>query len=234
VAELGEFGPYTSKDLDYFGHRQAAEKLAHALDGTLFIPTGDDHTPQTAIVKARIEDQEVEIDFLYHVKGVHAPSLERQAVEILLTVRIGDRLGELRVPLMHPLHCLQSRLANVVDLGRESDLARRQLEASPIVLREYLLETLSDGGHKHVTGVLQALHDYLLTDPTGRKAHRQMRNDPAMVLAAFQEDERLDERWRHLSLAPMRQRITDRRTAWGAMKARIRGVIGMGGETAEP
>jgi hypothetical protein len=61
-----------------------------------------------------------------------------------------------------------------------------------------------------------------------------MRNDPAMVLAAFQEDERLDERWRHLSLAPMRQRITDRRTAWGAMKARIRGVIGMGGETAEP
>ena len=169
------------------------------LGGTLRIPRADDHTPQTAVVSATIDGQEIEIDFLWHVKGVDPTSLEKQAVEIRLTVRVGGKIGELRVPIMHPLHCMQSRIANVVDLHRDTDLSRRQLEALPIVLREYLSEALDDGGHRHVTGVLQALHGYLLSDPTGRKAHKAMENDPAAILDHFQDDERLDARWRQLS-----------------------------------
>jgi hypothetical protein len=91
---------------------------------------------------------------------------------------------------------MQSRLANVVALHRNTDLAHRQLEASSIVLREYLAETFTAGGHRHVTSVLQALHDYLLTDPIGRKARKVMKNDPAAIFAYFQGDERLGERWR--------------------------------------
>lgn len=213
VAELAAYGPYTSKDIDYFGQRQAAEKLADALSGKLLIPDSDDHTPQTAIVQATIGEQDIEIDFLWHIKGVEASSLEKQAVEMRLTVRIGERTGELRIPIMHPFHCLQSRLANVVDLGRNTDLARRQLEASPIVLREYLCEILDAGGQKHVTGVLQALYDYLISDPNGRKAHREMKNDPADILDRFQDDERLDERWREKSLRSMRRTLAERRSA---------------------
>lgn len=221
VGELAAYGPYTSKDIDYFGYREAAQKLATALNGTLSIPQGDDHTPQTAIVRAKIGDQEIEIDFLHHVKGVQAPNLEKQAVEMILTVRTSAHRGDLRIPIMHPLHCMQSRLANVVDLNRTQDLALRQLEASPIVLREYLSEMLDAQAHKHVTGVLQVLHDYLLTDPTGRKAHRVMKNDPARIFDHFKDDERLDERWRRHSLSSMRSKIEDRRTAWGEFKATI-------------
>lgn len=36
---LAEYGPYTSKDLDYFGHREAAEKLADALVAHSIYPT---------------------------------------------------------------------------------------------------------------------------------------------------------------------------------------------------
>lgn len=226
VGELAAYGPYTSKDLDYFGYRQAAEKLASALNGTVSLPAGDNHTPQTAIVKAVVDEQNVEIDFLYHVKGVRSASLEKQAVEIVLTVRVGGKVGDLHVPVMHPLHCLQSRLANVIELGRRTDLAKRQLEASSIVLREFLSERLADSGHKHVVGVLQALHDYLLTDATGKKAHREMENDPAAILDFFQDDDRLDDRWRQMSLRSMREKIADRRTAWGMMRARIRQVFG--------
>lgn len=223
---MAEYGPYTSKDLDYFGYRAAAQKLADAIGGTVRIPHGDDHTPQTAVVTAMLAGRNIEIDFLSTVKGVSPLSLERQAVELLLTVRAGARAGELRVPIMHPLHCLQSRLANVVDLGRRTDLARRQLEASTIVLRAYLCEMVDDGRHRHVTGVLKSLHDYLLTDLTGCKAHMEMRNDPASILDTFQGDERLDERWRRLTLLPMRKRIVERRSAWGKMKARIRVALG--------
>ncbi|KIU25994.1 hypothetical protein SR41_16570 [Sphingomonas melonis] len=225
VAQLADYGPYTSKDLDYFGHREAAQKLADALGGTVSIPKTDDHTPQTAIVTATIHGETVEIDFLYHVKGVNPQSLQKQAVQLVLSVRVGEGTGTLYVPIMHPLHCMQSRLANVVDLGRRTDLAKRQLEASSVVLAEYLSERLRDGSVKHVMGVLQALHQYLLTDPTGKKAHHHMSNDPAAILDRFMDDERLDERWRQLTLKGMRTRVHERRTAWGAMKARAKGVV---------
>lgn len=200
--------------------------MATALDGQVLIPDPDDHTPQTAIVKATIGGQEITIDFLWNIQGVDHVSLEKQAVEIILTVRAGERNGELRVPIMHPLHCMQSRIANVTALHRDTELARRQLEASPIVLREYLSEVLGNGQHKHVTGVLQALYAYLISDPNGRQAHKIMANDPAEVLCHFQKDERLDERWRNKSLGSMLSTVADRRTAWGAMKARINSAIG--------
>lgn len=223
--ELAAYGPYTSKDIDYFGKRDAAQKLADALNGELLIPDADDHTPQTAVVRAIIDEQEVEIDFLWHVKGVDDDSLQSQAIDLKLTVRLNGETDELHVPIMHPFHCMQSRLANVVELGRRTELAQRQLEASPIVLREYLFETLANGSHKHVTGVLQALYKYLITG-TGRRAHKVMRNDPADILAAFQDDERLDARWREMSLASMRETIEKRRTAWGAVMGRIDDILG--------
>ena len=219
--ELAAYGPYTSKDIDYFGHRHAAQKLADALDGELLIPDGDDHTPQTAIVRAMVGGRNIEIDFLWNVKGVKSQSLIGQAVELRLTVRLAEAVGQLRIPVMHPFHCMQSRLANVIELGRNTDLARRQLEASPIILREYLDDMLGAGQVKHVTGVLQALRDYLLSDPNGRKAHRVMANDPARILDHFQHDERIDARWRERSLASMRRTIASRRTAWGALTERL-------------
>jgi len=121
---------------------------------------------------------------------------------------------------------LPSRLANVIELGRNDDLARRQLEASPIVLREYLSEMLDAGYLKHVTGVLQVLKDYLVSDPNGRKAHKVMANDPAAILESFQDDERLDERWRANSLASMRRTIATKRTAWARLAERLLSAIG--------
>jgi hypothetical protein len=186
----------------------------------LLIPHSDDRTPQTAIVKATLGGQNVEIDFLWHIQGVDTGSLEKQAVEMRMTVRAGSRVGEMLVPIMHPLHCMQSRLANVVTLDRDTDLARRQFEASPIVLREYLFEVLANGGHRHVTSVLQGLSEYLLSDPVGRKAHNEMKNDPAAIFHQLENDERLDERWREKMLMAIRERIAVRREAWHKMVLR--------------
>lgn len=71
-----------------------------------------------------------------------------------LTVRFGERMGELGIPIMHPFLCLQSLLAIVIKLYQDTDLAQRQLEASPSALREYLSEVLEACGRKHITDVL--------------------------------------------------------------------------------
>ena len=179
---------------------------------------------------ATLEGQPVEIDFIGHVKGVDDDMLTRQAVELRMTVRLPQgRTGELVVPIMHPLHCLQSRLANVADLERKDQLARNQLEASPIVLRAYLDELLGEGKHKHVTGVLQSLHDYLKRDVTGRKAHLHMANDPAAILDAFRDDERLDRRWREKTLASMVRAIQSKRAAALARLEQMGRSPGIGG-----
>lgn len=223
--ELTAYGPYTSKDIDYFGHRKAAQKLADALDGKLEIPDPDDQTPQTAIVRAEVEGNTIEIDFLWHVKGVEEASLKKQAVQLRLNVKVDGEQAELLIPIMHPFHCMQSRLANVVELKRDTDLALNQLEASPIVLREFLFEQLESGNGKHVTTVLQALYQYLKSDIVGRTAHKHMSNDPAGLFAAFQDDERLDERWREKSLLPMRTSLAKKRSSWLERATRLTKAI---------
>jgi hypothetical protein len=49
-----------------------------------------------------------------------------------------------------------------------------------------------------------------------------MRNDPSAILDTFQNDERLDERWREKSLHSMRASLARKRTAWGIMTERIK------------
>lgn len=223
MPQLSAYGPYTSKDLDYFGHIRAAEKLAQAIGGTVRRPGFDHATPQTAVVSATIEGYEVEIDFLNSVLGVRDDALIRSVVDLKFAVRTADGPGELVIPVMHPLHCLQSRVANVIGLGRRDDTSRRQLNAAPIVLREYLDETLAAGATREVTKSLRILFDYLRQDIGGRDAHLHMKNDPLEVLRAFMNDERLDPRWRNLTLTPMTTRIERAREVRVARQAKRRG-----------
>lgn len=153
--------------------------------------------------------------------GVEDANLKKAAVDIVLNIRMADGIGTLRVPVMHPFHCMQSRITNIVTLRRKQDVARRQLEASPIILREYISEMLAAGDHREATDTLEQLFEYLRSDPVGKTAHRIMRNDPAAILEYFAADERLDGRYREHTLGNMRQKLANRRTAWGKMKALI-------------
>lgn len=211
-AELISFGPFTSKDLDYFGHRAAAEKLAAALGGEVHLPGPDDHTPNSAVVTAQIDGTDVEIDFLWDVMGVKANALEREAVELLVPVR-GGEIEELAIPVMHPLHCLQSRIANVVTLGRSDGVALRQLAAAPIVLEAYVDEMLRLGETREASVTLQRLFDYLRSDMAARACPDLPMRDPATVLAAFQRDRRLDWRFRWFNLRAMRRKLAAKRRA---------------------
>jgi hypothetical protein len=215
--ELAQYRPYTSKDIDYFGYRDAAQKLADALGGHVLEPTMDDQTPQTAIVEAEVQGQLLRIDFLGNVLGVRPKALQANVVEIIVPYTKDDVAGHLAIPVMHPLHCLQSRIANLVVLRRPDATARRQAEAAPVVLRQYLAQALRDGDHREATRTLQGLFDFLARDTTGRKAHRVVDRDPLEVMKAFVDDPRIDARYREKILQPAIERIRKQRTAIGRM-----------------
>jgi hypothetical protein len=176
---------------------------------------------QSAIVEAEIQGETIEIDFLSHVLGVNADVLQRSAVELILKVRTAAGDGTLAVPIMHPLHVLQSRVANVLELKRTTDLATRQLNASPIVLREYVGHMLDLGSNREATATLEQLFEYLRSHLNGRRAHKVMANDPATILDHFAQDVRIDDRYRALTLDNMREQLRQRRSAWARMAAMV-------------
>lgn len=209
--DLIAFGPFTSKDIDYYGHRAAAQKLADALGGKVHLPGPDDHTPNSAVVSASIDGINVEIDFLSDVAGVKVNALERDAVELIVPVRGGSGIDELAIPVMHPLHCLQSRIANVVTLGRSYEVALRQLAAAPIVLEAYVDEMLGRGEVREATVTLKRLFDYLRTDIAARACPDLPMRDPVEIFATFQRDPRLDWRFRWFNLRSMRRTLAAKR-----------------------
>lgn len=185
----------------------------------------DNATPQTAIVEAKIDGVTILIDFLGHVKGVKSSKLEKSAVELVLDVRTSDGIGTITIPIMHPLHCFQSRISNVVSLKRNDDTSKRQLEASPIILREYVSEALDDGDHGEATATLGLLFEYLRSDEVGRQAHCVMQNDPIKTLEHFVDDTRIDERYRRNTLDRMLKTLARRRSAWMQLAARVQNVF---------
>jgi hypothetical protein len=65
---------FTSKDVDFFGDARVAAEVAQALGGDLHAPSGDDATPNAAIVSFTDgAGHRREIDFLHSLAGVEVP-----------------------------------------------------------------------------------------------------------------------------------------------------------------
>src|SRR3546814_18023555 len=95
---------------------------------------------------------------------------------------MGGDIVELKVPIMHPFHCLGSRVANVIELGRRDDTAKRQLEAAPTVLSEYINEMLESDRETDAQAKIQALIKNRRSAQNGRRAHTIMTNETAKTL----------------------------------------------------
>ena len=220
VPELHVFRPFTSKDIDYFGQKEVAIKLANALNGKLRLPDINDATFQTAAVEAEVNGVHVEIDFLNHVLGI-SRGIEAGVVDLIIPFTRGNAQATVTVRLMHPLHCLQSRVANIIKLRRIDEIARRQAEAAPIVLRAFIADALADGDQRAATDTLQALFKYLRRDYYGRDAHKVLTHDPLEIIRYFANDARIDGRYRSHNMVSMLAEITRHRTVLLRMVDRL-------------
>jgi hypothetical protein len=212
---LAAYGPFTSKDLDYFGYKEAAMKLASELGGTLRLPKAGDHSPSVAVVEAQIGEDWVEVDFINNVIGVDSGPLERWATELLIPSRINGAQATLALPVMHPLHCLQSRIANVHTLGRQTPLALDQMHAAPHILQSYIDDMLELGDHREASKTLNALFKYLVGAIDGRNALKLLGDDLLSVFERFANDDRFDARYRLFNLNSIIIRLRFRRALAG-------------------
>ena len=138
------------------------------------IPGADDHTPSSGVIDlgdARLDEERV--DFVSYVQGP-GDKVGKAAVIISIENPFGESGERIPVRIMHPVHCLESKLANRVTIGRDSIPAQTQLEATVPILREFVSEMLAIGKGDHrstaartAVDALSELAHYLRSDPIG-------------------------------------------------------------------
>lgn len=127
---LSSGAPFTSKDVDFCGDAKKARAAAEALGGEVCVPSLDDATPSTALVRFEHSGARHEIDFLDKPDGIARTDVERMS----LLVYTG--IGEGRFRVLPPILCMESRVCNTSLPGYTTPHALRQLRASIVCARE--------------------------------------------------------------------------------------------------
>ncbi|MBK8259459.1 MAG: hypothetical protein IPK82_43235 [Polyangiaceae bacterium] len=176
---LKELGPFTSKDLDFCGTRKDAENVARRLGGRFVAPSFDDATPCTGKVVVFFANEEREIDFVNIPHGI-------DPIKFLASVILVEIEPGLRLRVMHPAHCMMSRIANLLDFRRDDPSALRQLRVSVHCARMYTDELAASNSraalHQNETTFRYCLTQRALTivDRTGVDPFDAISTAPAL------------------------------------------------------
>lgn len=148
-------GPVASKDIDFCGGQSAVATAALRLGGTYKVPEPFSNTPNTGVVEFVDPKGNARwIDFLGDPFGLDFGDVAEWAVEVEVPLADGSETVTFRV--MHPVHCLQSRISNVGGLpGYQGEHALTQARASVSCVREYLVDVLDDAGDNAARRVLR-------------------------------------------------------------------------------
>lgn len=206
--------PLTSKDVDYFGTRKAAVAFAEAIGGQLFLPSVDDaNTSNIAVVRAVFDGRELTIDFMHGILGVDEHELRSGVSTIEVSATLNGQDVAVQINILHPILCLKSRIANMLypTLKRRDLTAWTQLRAAIIIVQRHIEEALSDGDWIETHECLQALFRYLRSDEFGKRADELLGVDVLDIIRAFENDERIDKRYRNFQIKHMIKKIEQRR-----------------------
>lgn len=139
LPELAHDKDLPTKDIDFCGGREVVTLCAQRLGGRAFLPGPEDMiTPNTGKV-VFVDDEGVQqrVDFLAAPFGLEEVEVRRLAVPF----DVEGPTGELAFHVMHPVHCLESRVANTITLpGYDSPHGLAQVRTMIGCAREYLRE----------------------------------------------------------------------------------------------
>jgi len=135
-AQLSAFGPFTSRDVDIQADRRAVEVVARRLSTKAVWPEDFDAT-NTGYFVVRLGDIQVVVNALVSPYGVSREDAFDTAIPVAFDA--------VKIRVLHPVLCMESRFANVAGLGRTRPRDLQQARASVVCVRSFLGEILDDG-----------------------------------------------------------------------------------------
>jgi hypothetical protein len=205
---LSRYMPYATSDIDFLGDLSAAKLFAERSGGRLFKPGPDTmNSNSSALVEVDVSGRKVVIDFLHAIIGV--PSDEARKAAVVVSV------GDVRVAVLHPLHVLRSRIANMLSAAtlRRDIISTNQARAAVEIVGLWCDSRLAEGDERAATRMLSELVSYAERDFFGRKTYGELGIDLLATARPFLDDQRLPAIWRGKSLAAGLDRATARRDA---------------------
>ncbi len=137
------------------------------------------------------------------VYGLNSEDIRQTAIEAELLVD-GDR--QVKVWVMHPERCMESRVHNSVLANKQTDLAWRQLRASILCARAFSQLLLDERGEAAVRDVLK-LNERIFRFAQEDRCSKLTSDRGIEPFDAVLDDERLPEKFRTVRLSQMRERI---------------------------
>lgn len=199
-------GPINSKDIDFCGSQAAVATAAMRLGGTYQLPEPFENTPNTGIVTfVDPSGHDRRIDFLGDPYGLNFDDVSKWSVEVDVP-RPG---ASVTFRVMHPVHCLQSRIANVGGLpGYQTAHALAQAQASVSCAREYIRDVLDHAGAKAAGRLNERVYRFTWGDLHARNVFRDYGID---AFAAVLVDERMSPDFLTKRYPDMQRRLARRR-----------------------
>lgn len=211
----------TTKDIDFYGSKEAASRLAKAMGGTARFPLPDHmNTVNTAVVEINLNGRVLGIDFIHSILGIERKSDLERGVSQLALPTIGTRGEdtETAIRLLHPINCLRSRIGNMLSPAtrRRDEVAWRQLHSSVCVVDAYIEDMLGTGRLKEAKQTFVELKKYLATHSYGKRCEIELGIDLIGILSRRTSDTRLDEVYRNKTLKPIVTSLKARRRSYEA------------------
>jgi hypothetical protein len=156
---------------------------------------------------------ELTVDFMHGVLGIKQSELREGVSVISAEADVEGKAVSAEIAVLHPVLCLKSRIANMLSpiLMRRDPFAWAQLNAAVIVAQRHIDEALGRDDWDEAHQCLSAIFSYLRSDEFGKKADVELNVDALDILRAFQNDERIDRRYRNFQLKQMITKIEKRR-----------------------
>jgi len=208
---LARHMPFTTSDIDYFGDLAAARRFSESVGGTLFRPSADTmNSNSTALVRAPVGQETMTVDFLHAIIGVERREIEKGTLELDIPDGSGNSVA---IPVLHPILVMRSRIANMLSAAtmRRDAISYNQARAAIGIVRLWADRCIAVGDHGEAMKTITACVSHATVDRYGKRAMGDLGIDQLDAVRDFQQDLRLDGRWRMMTLAPRIAECENRR-----------------------
>ena len=194
-----------SGDIDFLGNAADVQLAADLLGGRARLTKWEDRTTLAGVAIFLDSDgHERRLDFLNSPYGMSSDDVRNTAIEIDLML---PHQRQVRVWVMHPERCMESRVHNSDLPTKQTELAWRQLRASIPCAHAFshlLLDERGDAAVRDVLNLNERIFQFAQQTQSANLAlHRDIE-----VFDAVLDDERLGEKFRTVRLPQMREQIT--------------------------
>lgn len=199
----------TSKDIDFEGSATAARRAARILGAEVMIPSPREPLPMTGTVAFVDADKfDRSLDFIEAPRGLDGEDVRETAIRVELSMPSGADRTVLWV--MHPERCMESRIYNTIELGRDDELGLAQLRVSVPIARRWSQSLLEDrtiekrGRQRAVLDLNERIFKLCCEDRCFLAVHGRHGVDPFEAVLA---DPRLPEDFLTKRYPQMRERL---------------------------